>query len=241
MNTVTEILLPTLLWAALATLVVAAPGTVLAYLLARRSFPGKKLVSTLVSLPLVLPPTAVGYLLLKLLADAGPLGREALGFDPDILLTWRAVVLACAVMAFPLYVRTARVSFEAVDPRLEDLARTLGYRRATVWATVTLPLAARGLAAAGILAFTRALGEFGATVMIAGNIPAPWQQRPLPDLSWVQSADPLIVTHPTSVPRLITRDAPGNWSISRAMPLHSRLAPFVSGRPEHPLRFERTP
>lgn len=157
--------------ASAATLAVMVPGTVLAYLLARRDFPGKRLVSTLVTLPLVLPPTAVGFLLLRLLAVDGPLGRERLGFDLDLLLTWKGAVLAAAVMAFPLVVRTARVTFEAIDPRLEAIDRTLGHRPAAVFFRTTLPLARRGLLAAAILGFTRAVGEFGATVTIAGNIP----------------------------------------------------------------------
>lgn len=161
----------TVLWAAIATLVVLIPGVPLAYALARRQFRGKSVVSTIVGLPLVLPPTAVGYLLLQLLADRGPLGRETLGIDLEILLTWRGVIVACSVMAMPLVVRTARVSFEEVNPRLEDMARTLGYGPARTFLTVTLPLASQGLLAAAILGFTRAMGEFGATIIIAGNIP----------------------------------------------------------------------
>jgi len=157
--------------AATATLLVLLPGTLLAYALARRSFRGKELISTLVGLPMVLPPTAVGYLLLRTLAIDGPLGRRALGFDLGILLTWKAAVLAAAVMALPLVVRTARVAFEGVDPRYEAMARTLGHGPAATFARFTLPLAGRGLLAAAILGFTRALGEFGATVTIAGNIP----------------------------------------------------------------------
>jgi molybdate transport system permease protein len=158
-------------WASLAVLLVTAPATLVAYLLARRDFPGKRVVSTLFSLPLVLPPTAVGYLLLRLFAYDGPLGRGTLGLDLDVILTWKAVVVACAVMATPLVVRTARVSFEGVDPRYEELARTLGYGRAATFVRFTLPLARRGLLAALILGFTRALGEFGATIILAGNIP----------------------------------------------------------------------
>lgn len=170
-ETAFEALRNTLLWAALATLLVMAPGTLLAYALARFDFAGKRLVSTVVSLPLVLPPTAVGYLLLRLFATDGPLGSTTLGLDLDIILTWKAVVLACAVMSAPLVIRTARVSFEAVDPRLEGMARTLGHGPAATFFRYTLPLAARGLVAALILGFTRALGEFGATVILAGNIP----------------------------------------------------------------------
>ncbi|MDB4951275.1 MAG: molybdate transporter, inner rane subunit [Gemmatimonadetes bacterium] len=158
-------------WAGLAMLLVMAPATLAAYVLARREFVGKRAVATLISLPLVLPPTAVGYLLLRLFAVDGLLGRDALGVDLDVILTWKAVVIACAVMATPLVVRTARVSFEGVDPRYEDIARTLGHGRAATFVRFTLPLAARGLAAALILGFTRALGEFGATIILAGNIP----------------------------------------------------------------------
>lgn len=161
----------TLLWASLATVLVMIPGTLLAYALARFEFIGKKTLSTLVSLPLVLPPTAVGYLLLQLFASEGWLGRETLGFDLNILLTWKAVVIACAVMALPLIVRTARVSFEGVDPRFEGMARTLGHGRLGTFFRYTFPMAGRGLAAAMILGFSRAMGEFGATVILAGNIP----------------------------------------------------------------------
>lgn len=174
-DTVTETTLDalrfTLLWASLATVLVMAPGTLLAYALARFDFFGKKTVSTLVSLPLVLPPTAVGYLLLRLLSAQGPLGQDTLGFNLDILLTWKAVVVACAVMSAPLVVRTARVSFEGVDPRYEGMARTLGHGRVATFFRYTLPMAAHGLVAAMILGFTRAMGEFGATIIIAGNIP----------------------------------------------------------------------
>lgn len=166
-----EVLRNTLLWAALATALVMVPGTLVAYLLARRDFRGKRIVSTLFSLPLVLPPTAVGYLLLRTFAVDGPLGRDTLGIDLDVILSWKAVVIACAVMATPLVVRTARVSFEAVDPRYEDMARTLGHGRAATFLRYTLPLARRGLMAALILGFTRAVGEFGATIILAGNIP----------------------------------------------------------------------
>ncbi len=155
----------------MATALVMIPGTLLAYALARFEFPGKKVISTLFSLPLVLPPTAVGYLLLQLFSFDGPLGRETLGFDLDIILTWKAVVIACAVMATPLVVRTARVSFEAVDPRYEQMARTLGHGRIATFFHYTLPLASRGLLATIILGFTRAVGEFGATIILAGNIP----------------------------------------------------------------------
>lgn len=157
--------------ATVATAVVLVPGTLLAYLLARLEFRGKGIVSTLLTLPLVLPPTAVGFMLLRLLAVDGPLGRRVLGFDLDLILTWKGAVVATAVMALPLVVRTARVTFEGIDPRLEAMDRTLGHRPAAVFVRTTLPLAYRGLMAAAILGFTRAVGEFGATVTLAGNIP----------------------------------------------------------------------
>ena len=113
----------------------------------------------------------MGYLLLRTFAVDGPLGRDTLGMDLDVILSWKAVVIACAVMATPLVVRTARVSFEAVDPRYEDMARTLGHGRAATFLRYTLPMARRGLMAALILGFTRAVGEFGATIILAGNIP----------------------------------------------------------------------
>ena len=160
----------TLQVATTATLLVMLPGAALGYLLARRDFRGKTLLSALVTLPLVLPPTAVGYLLLSLLGDNGPLGRPSLGIDLDILLTWKAAVLASMVMAAPLVVRTARVTFEGIDPRFEAVARTLGHGPFAAFRRFTLPLAAPGLTAAAVLGFMRSMGEFGATVMIAGNI-----------------------------------------------------------------------
>ena len=166
-----SVLLVSLRVAAVATLLVGVPAVFLGYALARWRFRGKRLVSVLVGLPLVLPPTAVGFLLLRLLAVDGPLGRDTLGFDPGLLLTWKAAVLAAGIMSLPLVARTARVTFEGVDPRLEEMARTLGHGRTATFFRFTLPLAARGLSAALILGFTRALGEFGATVTVAGSIP----------------------------------------------------------------------
>ena len=165
----------TLKCASLTTIIVMVPGTILAYLLARFKFPGKTIISTLVSLPLVLPPTAIGYLLLSLFATNGLLGANQIGLDLDIVLTWKAVVVACSVMSIPLVVRTARVAFEAVDPNLEAMARTLGRGPVSVFCLYTLPLASKGLLAAMILGFSRALGEFGATVTLAGNIPGKTQ------------------------------------------------------------------
>lgn len=162
----------TLAVAALSTVLILPPGVALAWLLARRKWPGKAFVETLVALPLVIPPVATGLVLLKLFGRRGPLGHffeNTLGIE--IVFTWKAVLLATAVMSFPLFVRAARVAFEEIDPRLEQAARTLGAGPLDAFFTVTLPLAVRGLVAGGILAFARALGEFGATIMLAGMIP----------------------------------------------------------------------
>ena len=157
---------------ALSTVVILPFGLGVAWLLARRQWPGKSLVETLVSLPLVMPPVATGLILLKLLGRRGSLG----GFlhdrlNLDIVFTWRGVLVALAVMSFPLLVRSARVAFEEVNPRLEQIARTLGAGNIRVFLSITLPLALRGVVGGTILAFARALGEFGATIMVAGNIP----------------------------------------------------------------------
>lgn len=155
----------------LATALILPPALLVAWLLARHRWPGQTLVETLVALPLVLPPVATGFLLLKAVGRRGPLGRALDGLGLDVVFTWRGVVLAMAVMSFPLLVRGARVAFAEVDPRLEQMARTLGAGRARVFLTVTLPLAARGILGGTLLAFARAIGEFGATIVVAGNIP----------------------------------------------------------------------
>lgn len=161
----------TLRVASVATLVVFIPAVLLGYYFARRDTTTSRITSTIVTLPMVLPPTAVGYLLLRLLAVDGPLGPEVFGLRINILLTWHAAVLAAAVMAMPLVARTAKVAFDGVDPRLEMMNRTLGYGPVETFLGTSVPLASRGLLAAAILGFTRAVGEFGATVIVAGNIP----------------------------------------------------------------------
>ena len=157
---------------ALSTLAILPPGIALAWLLARRDWFGKSLVETLVALPLVMPPIATGLILLKILGRRGPLGgwlHERLGVD--VVFTWRGVAIALGVMSFPLLVRAARVAFEEINPRLEQIARTLGASPWRVFWTISVPLARRGLLAGVLFAFARALGEFGATIMVAGNIP----------------------------------------------------------------------
>ncbi len=156
----------------LGTLIMLPPGLAAAWLLARRDWRGKSLFETFVALPLVMPPIATGLLLLKCFGRRGPVGGWLYGrFGIDVVFTWRGVAIALAVMAFPLFVRSARVAFEEVNPRLEQIARTLGASPWRVFYSVTVPLARRGLAAGLVLAFARALGEFGATIMVAGNIP----------------------------------------------------------------------
>jgi len=161
----------TLKMAALATALIVPPGLLVAYGLARYPGPGKGLLETVLALPLVLPPTAIGIVLLELLARRRPLGAWLAGHGIEIVFTWKAVVLAAAVMSFPLLVRSARTAFEEVDPRLVGIARTLGSGPTAAFLRITLPLAGRGVLAGVVLAFSRALGEFGATILVAGSIP----------------------------------------------------------------------
>ncbi len=180
------VLWTTLRVAGSAGLLAAPVGIALGWSLARKSFRGKSLVETFAALPLVLPPTAIGYLLLELFSRSGWLGERALGFDIDLLFTWRAAVLASALVALPLVARTARTAFEEVEPRYELMARSLGLSRRRTFFTVTLPLARRGLLAAVAFGFGRALGEFGATVIVAGNIPGRTQTLALAIFSEIQ-------------------------------------------------------
>jgi molybdate transport system permease protein len=168
---IAEIATFTTLAAGAATLLMLGPGVGLAWLLARRSFPGKAILETFVSLPLVVPPVATGLILLWIFGRRGPIGGplEALGIE--IVFTPRAVVLAMAVMGLPLLVRTARAGFEQVTRRYEQIAETLGAGPWRVFRTVTLPLASRNILAGSLLGFSRALGEFGATIVVAGSIP----------------------------------------------------------------------
>ena len=157
----------TLRTALLSTAIVVPVGLAIAWVLARHDWPGKSLIETFIAMPLVMPPVATGLILLEIFGRRGPIGR--LGFD--VVFTWRAVVLAMVVMSMPLFVRSARVALQDVNPRYEDVARTLGSSEWRVFWRITLPLAFRGVAGGTLLAFARALGEFGATIMIAGNIP----------------------------------------------------------------------
>jgi len=157
---------------AVSTICILPIGLVLAWLLARKRWRGKVLVETLLTLPLVIPPVATGLILLKLFGRRGIIGAFLFHtFHLDIVFTWRAVVIAAGVMSFPLLVRAARVGFEGIDIQLEEIALTLGAGPLRTFFTVTLPLAARAISAGIILAFARAVGEFGATILLAGNIP----------------------------------------------------------------------
>ena len=144
--------------AALATTLLIPPALALAWLLARGTWRGKSVIETIVALPLVMPPVATGLILLKLVPHS-------------VVFTWRAVVIAMMVMSSPFIVRAARLAFENVNPHYEQIARTLGAHEPRVFFTITLPLALRGIAGGVVLGFARALGEFGATILVAGNIP----------------------------------------------------------------------
>lgn len=155
-------------------------GIAAGYVLARYRFPGHGALNALVHLPLILPPVVTGYLLLITLGRRAPIGaflEKTLGLT--FAFTWKGAALAAAVMAFPLMVRAIRLAIEQVDPRLEQAAATLGAPRLQVFTTVTLPLIAPGILAGAILAFAKALGEFGATITFASNIPGQTQTLPL--------------------------------------------------------------
>ena len=156
------------------------PGIAIAWLLARRDFPGKALLDGFVHLPLVLPPVAIGYVLLVMFGRNGPL--SALLYDwlgVNLIFSWRGAAVAAGIMAFPLLVRAVRLSMEVVDQRLETAARTLGARPWRVFLTITLPLASPGILTGVLLAFIRCLGEFGATITFAANVPGETRTLPL--------------------------------------------------------------
>ena len=173
-----------------ATLLDAAVGIPLAYLLARRFFRARWLVDLFVTLPLVLPPTVTGYYLIVLLGRRGWLGGPLYQLTGwSVAFTWYAAVIAAAVMALPLLVRTARAAIESVDRDLERAAFTLGHSEWRTAIEVTLPLARNGILAGLVLAFARALGEFGATLMLAGNIPGKTTTVPLAIYTAVQTGE----------------------------------------------------
>jgi molybdate transport system permease protein len=169
-----------LLVAFVSTAIVACLGGLSGWALARWNFRGREILDALLSLPLVLPPTVTGYYLIVLLGRTGPLGEPIYRLTGwSVAFTWVACVIAASVMAFPLMHRSARVAFEQIDSRHEIAAMTLGHGRVSTFFRVVIPLARRGLMAGVILAFARSLGEFGATLMLAGNIPGRTQTLPL--------------------------------------------------------------
>ncbi|MEM9576668.1 MAG: molybdate ABC transporter permease subunit [Pseudomonadota bacterium] len=163
------------LWATLASLPFAM---IAAHLLARHSFPGKQLFNGLVHLPLVLPPVVTGYLLLITFNLEAPVGQALARLGIVFAFNWSGAALAAAIMAFPLMVRAIRLSIEAVDPKLEQAAATLGASPLWVYVTVTIPLILPGILAGSILAFAKAMGEFGATITFVSNIPGQTQTLP---------------------------------------------------------------
>ena len=176
MESVWPALLLSLKVAGLATAIDLVLGVAVGWLLARRRFPGREFLDTVLTLPMVLPPTVLGYYLLVLIGRRGWLGgwlHDTFGIN--LIFTWQGAVIAASVVAFPLVFKPARAAFEAVDGQLEQAARILGMKEAAVFFRITLPLAWRGIMAGLLLAFARALGEFGATLMVAGSIPGKTQ------------------------------------------------------------------
>ncbi len=162
-------------------------GLPLAWVLARRRFVGRDLLEAAVVLPLILPPTVLGYYLLLVIGSRGPIGRVLGGLGVELAFTWRAAVLAASVGSIALLIKAAQAGFEAVDQRLEQAARTLGRSEWSVFWSVTLPLAWRSVCAGTVLAFCRALGDFGITLMVAGSIPGLTQTMPLAIYDHVQA------------------------------------------------------
>lgn len=151
-------------------------GVGVGFALARLRFPGRELLDALLTLPMVMPPTVLGYYLLVLIGRKGPLGAWLQAeFGINLIFTWQGAVIAATIVAFPLVFKSARAAFEGVDPQLEQAARVLGLSELAVFFRVTLPLAWRGILAGLLLAFARATGEFGATLMVAGSIPGKTQ------------------------------------------------------------------
>jgi molybdate transport system permease protein len=169
------------LWVvSLATILIAVSGTALGFLLAKKEFRGKEFLDSVLTLPMVLPPTVTGYYLILLLGRRGLLGRYIYDLTGwSVAFTWEAVVVAATVMAFPIMVKSARAAIGSVDSRYEAASLTLGRGEFETFIRITLPLASRGLMAGLVLSFARALGEFGATLMLAGNIPGKTQTMPL--------------------------------------------------------------
>jgi molybdate transport system permease protein len=173
--------------ALLATLLTVVSGVPIAWLMARRKFPGRDVVSIALLTPLVLPPTVLGYYLLMVIGGRGPIGRLLGRWNIELAFTWRAAVLAAAVGSFALLVKTAQSGFESIDRRLEQAAQTLGHSDWSIFWTVSVPLAWRSIVAGAVLAFCKALGDFGITLMVAGDIPGRTQTLPLAIYDHVQA------------------------------------------------------
>jgi molybdate transport system permease protein len=169
------------------TLVILPFGIVLAWVFARKEWPFKSVVETIVLLPLVMPPVSTGLILLKIFGRRSPIGQWLYDRGIEIVFNWKGVLIAMAVMSFPLLVRSVRTSFSDVNPRLEQIAATLGASPFKIFFVITIPLAYKGIIAGALLAFSRALGEFGATILLAGNIPGQTQTLSLAIFNFVQT------------------------------------------------------
>jgi molybdate transport system permease protein len=177
----------TLKVAGFATLLALLAGGLFGFLLARHSFWGRDVLDAICTLPMVMPPTVLGYYLIVIIGRRGWIGGWLHEIGIDLIFTWQGAVLASAVVAFPLVFKGARAAFESVDSHLENAARTLGSSELRIFFRVTLPLAWRGILAGTMLAFARAMGEFGATLMVAGNIPGRTQTLSLAVYDAVQA------------------------------------------------------
>ena len=168
------------------TLLILPFGIAMAWLFARKEWPLKSVLETIVLLPLVMPPVSTGLILLKIFGRRSPLGQWLYERGIEIVFNWKGVLIAMAVMSFPLLVRSVRTSFSEVNPRFEQIAATLGASSLRIFFVITIPLAYKGIIAGALLAFSRALGEFGATILLAGNIPGKTQTLSLAIYSFVQ-------------------------------------------------------
>ncbi len=168
------------------TLLILPFGIAMAWLFARKEWPLKSVVETIVLLPLVMPPVSTGLILLKIFGRRSPFGQWLYDRGVEIVFNWKGVLIAMAVMSFPLLVRSVRTSFSEVNPRFEQIAATLGASSLRIFFVITIPLAYKGIIAGALLAFSRALGEFGATILLAGNIPGKTQTLSLAIYSFVQ-------------------------------------------------------
>jgi molybdate transport system permease protein len=168
------------------TLLILPFGIALAWLFARKDWPLKSAVETIVLLPLVMPPVSTGLILLKIFGRRSPVGQWLYDRGVEIVFNWKGVLIAMSVMSFPLLVRSVRTAFAEVNPRLEQIAATLGASPLKIFFVITIPLASKGIVAGALLAFSRALGEFGATILLAGNIPGKTRTLSLAIYNFVQ-------------------------------------------------------